>query len=86
MADGSEERQRGPDPNLGNIRPNWGVGRNSRIKLFFNADHAVVEAAYNAWAQGLNEEKILEIWITTQEEFGGGGGEANHLWVLYTEN
>ena len=65
--------------------PNWGKGRNLKVAVFEDADHDAVVVLINDWLLTLAEAEILEMWFTTQEEFGGGGGEANHCFILYTE-
>lgn len=65
-------------------RPNWGKARHLKLKVFEDADHDAVVVLVNDWFLTLGEAEILDMWFTTQEEFGGGG-ESNHCFILYTE-
>lgn len=38
----------------------------------------------NDWLESLDEEVILDYFFRTQIDFGGGGGELHHAFVIYT--
>lgn len=64
--------------------PDFGKGRNLRIKLFDHVSEALLEAAVNAWLVTLTEEKVLYIQFEV-EVYGTPSVEHLHVCIFYTE-
>ena len=85
MVDGREGGRPDPGTIQGNIRKNWGPGRNLKIKIFDELTHGAMETSVNDWLATLNQEKILAM-APQVDTFQSPKSEIYHVFVLYTEN
>ena len=64
-------------------RPNWGLGRNLKVKIFDEITHTAMETNVNAWLVSLDQEKILGV-IPHVDAVTAPKSEVYHVFILYS--